>query len=316
VSAEPRNARQEAFARLDGLYETRVLEPSPPADESKMWFADDPTERGEVPAGRQVVSPVTSGDVLWHDLARDDPELAGWCAERWLGAWRPLGPAPVNLAGTRLALHRVAEHLMKPVREHANGKFGLRFTRGGFGTPFFGDDAQLRVEGTELVVQEGAEARGAPITTLAAGADLVGDELMPPGLNCSDEPLVVDEEAARFLADWYGFAASVLEQLRAEAGPELEGSRVQLWPEHFDIATELGAEDAGQRAGYGFSPSDEEHPEPYAYVVPWGDTPAGELWNAQGLSGAELSYAELLAADDQRANALEFMRARRDALTA
>src|SRR5256885_1014850 len=72
----------------------------------------------------------------------------------------------------------------------------------------------------------------------------------------------VDEDAARCLADWYGFAASVLEQLRAEAPAELEPSRVQLWPEHFDMSVELGPEAAGQRAGFGCSPGDAQHPEP------------------------------------------------------
>ena len=47
-----RNARQEAFERLGGRYEVRVLEPSPPAVDEEPWFADDPTARGDVPDGR------------------------------------------------------------------------------------------------------------------------------------------------------------------------------------------------------------------------------------------------------------------------
>ena len=38
------------------------------------------------------------------------------------------------------------------------------------------------------------------------------------------------------------------------------------------------------------------------------------LWNATGFRGAELSYAELLAAPDQRAAALEFFTTRKEAL--
>jgi len=30
----------------------------------------------------------------------------------------------------------------------------------------------------------------------------------------------------------------VLEELRAGTGPELDASRVQLWPEHFDLAAD------------------------------------------------------------------------------
>src|SRR2546421_700764 len=67
-----RNAREEAFERLGGRYEVRVLEPSPPAVDEAPWFADDPVARGEVPEGRQVVSPVATGDLRWDNLARDD----------------------------------------------------------------------------------------------------------------------------------------------------------------------------------------------------------------------------------------------------
>ena len=41
----------------------------------------------------------------------------------------------------------------------------------------------------------------------------------------------------------------------------------------------------------------------------------GELWNATGFRGAELTYAELLELRDQRLAALEFMRERIRALT-
>jgi hypothetical protein len=101
----------------------------------------------------------------------------------------------------------------------------------------------------------------------------------------------------------------VLEELRHGAGLALEPSRTQLWPEHFDVAVELGGEAAGQRAGYGVSPGDSNHPAPYLYVVPWGATPQGDRWQAISFSGAELSYDELLAAADQRSLALSFYRA-------
>ena len=306
--------RGEAFEAVGGRYETRVLEPSPPAVGEPPWFADDPVARGEPAGGREVVSPVGTGDLRWIELARGDARLADFCRERWLGPWRRLESLPPDFAETRLALHGVAEHVMKPAREHANGKFGLRFTRGGFGTPFFGDDAQLRVERGDLVVTEGSEERRGPVESLAGCASLVGP-LMPEGQELPDDPLTVDPAAAAALGDWFGFSASVLEELRAEAGPELEPSRVQLWPEHFDMAVELGSEGAGERAGYGCSPGDEEHPEPYIYVTPWTARPEGELWNATAFPGAEMSYAALLEAADQRETALEFFRVRLHALT-
>ena len=282
-----RNPRREAFERLGGRYEVRVLEPSPPAVADAPWFADDPTERGEVPAGREVVSPVSTGDVLWDSLAAADPELAAWCAERWLGAYPRLEAPPPTLVETRLRLHKLAETVMSPARERTNGKIALRYTRGGFGTPFFGDDEQFRVEGDELVFESAAGERR--------------------------ERIDVDAVSSRYLGDWYGFAASVLEELRAESAA-LDPSRVQLWPEHFDLATELGSEAAGLRAGYGASPGDELHEEPYLYVVPWdGERASGEIWNATAFRGAELPLSALLATGDQRALALDFFRRCRDA---
>jgi hypothetical protein len=309
-----RNARAEAEERLGGRYEARVLEPSPPPVTDGPWFADDPVARGETPGDRPIVSPVGNGDLRWDDLARDDPELAAWCADRWLGAHRRLGPTPATLTETRESLHAVGEQVASKAREHANSKIALRYTRGGFGTPFFGDDVQVRVEGTELVVQEGADERRAAITTLRAAGELIGAHLLPDDLELDDAPLALDAGAARFLGDWYGFAYSVLEELRAGADAALEPSRVQLWPEHFDASVELGSEAGGRRAGYGASPGDGEHPEPYLYVTPWSPPPDGELWNATAFRGADLPLAELLDADDQRTTALDFLRARLDAL--
>jgi hypothetical protein len=90
---------------------------------------------------------------------------------------------------------------------------------------------------------------------------------------------------------------------------------VLLWPEHFDIAMELGDEAAGKRANFGASPGDENHDEPYLYVGPSNpDLASGEPWNATGFRGAQLTYSELLAAEDQRRTALDFMRERYRAL--
>src|SRR5205823_9038130 len=144
-------------------------------------------------------------DLLWQDLAAADPALAEWCSDRWLAAWRRLGPVPENLASTRLALHRLAERVISPARSHANGKIGLRFTRGGFGTPFFAQDVQVRVEGTTLVVDSGSEERRAPITSLAAAAVHLGPNLLPDDDALDGETLDVDPAAASFLGEWYGF---------------------------------------------------------------------------------------------------------------
>jgi hypothetical protein len=260
-----------------------------------------------VPDGRQVVSPVTSGDILWSEVEGVDPV---WAADRWLGPYKPLEPAPGTLGESRRALHLLAERVISPARQRANGKIGVRWTLGGFGTPFFGADAQIRVEGAELVVDAAGEERRSEPRTVAEAAAAIGFDVN------DDAPLDIDPEASFFVGDWFGFTTSVLEQLRAEARPEWEASRVQIWPEHFDAALEIGAEQAEQRAALGGSPGDESHPEPYLYVAPWTARPSGELWQARDFPGAELPYAELIGAPEPRAVALEFFRVRLAALSA
>ncbi len=244
--------------------DVRVLEPSPPGIAEPPWFADDPTE------GRALDWSAE------HDV---DPE---WRRQRWLGPFGRLAELPRGYLQTRLALHELAAGTISPAREAVNGKIGLRWTLGGFGTPFFGADRQLRVEHAMLVRQEGERATREP---LGRG---------------------VEREAAAAIGEWFGFGTSVLEALRARH-PGLEPSRVQLWPEHFDVSLELGI--GAVRATYGGSPGDEGHYEPYLYVAPWGETPRGERWRARGFSGAELPYALLLEASSQRGLAIEFFEA-------
>jgi hypothetical protein len=282
------NPRAEAEDMLGGDYEARVLEPSPPSV-GPPGYTDDPVAPGEVPEGRDLVSPVHNrGDLTWDEIVEQEPDLGPWCAERWLGAWKRLEPLPGRFGETRDALHKVALAVVAPARKPEH-EISLRYTRGGFGTPFFeeaGVDCQVRVEGTDMIRQCGAEEIGEPL------------------------PTEVDEASSRSLGDFYGFACSVLEQLRADA-LETEGSWVRLWPEHFDIAVELGDDGAGKRANFGASPGDENHDEPYLYVGPFNtDLASGELWNATGFPGAELRYSELLAAEDQRRAALDFLRER------
>jgi hypothetical protein len=285
------NARAEAEDKLGGDYEARVLEPSPPAVTDPP-YSDDPIDPGEVPEGRELVSPVHNrGDHTWDEIAAEDPEIASWCAERWLGAWKRLEPLTGTFAQSRVALHKVAEAVVAPARK-PESEISLRYTRGGFGTPFFeedGVDCQVRIEHGQLVRQRGMDET---------------NERLPPE---------VDAAAASALGDFYGFACSVLEQLRADES-DGDPSLVRIWPEHFDIAVELGDEARGRRANLGASPGDDRHEEPYLYLAPWTAEVSGELWNAEGFNGAELSYSELLAAGDQRRAALDFMRERYSAL--
>jgi len=318
-----RDPRGEAAARLGGRHEVRVLEPSPPAVGEAPWFADDPV------AGGDVVPVERPGTRSWASLCAElgDTALVPFCLERWLGPWRRLEPLPATFARTRADLHAVAAHVLCPARHAATGRIGLRWTLGGFGTPFFGDDRQVRVERGVLV----ADDRPAPLTTLGEAAAFVGVTGGAPtggaptggaptgGFPTGGFPSTADSDpdrrldveplAASALGDWFGFCTSVLEQLRAEAGPADAAGRVQLWPEHFDVAVDLGEADG--RANFGGSPGDERHPEPYLYVGPWTVRP-GTFWNEP--FGASLPYAALVGAVDQRGAALQFLRTARDLL--
>lgn len=200
-------------------------------------------------------------------------------------------PLPTGFAAAVDELHHVAAEVVAPARKPDN-EIALEATPGGFGTPPFeweGVTQQVRVEGTELVRErDGKQER---------------------------EPLGVDAEAAAALARWYEFATELLDRLRGEAHVLEAPTKPILWPEHFDVAIEMGDEAKGRRATYGFSPGDGEHFEPYAYVAPWSEQ-AGPLWDARGFRGAELGYSLLLASGDPWLEALDFMRDRRDALGA
>jgi hypothetical protein len=300
------NPRREAWELLGGEYDVRVLEPSPPAVTTPPWYADDPLAG---PYGVRLVTPLSGLGRSWDELARERPGLADFCANRWLGAWRRLAPLPRAFVATRRSLHALAEHVVAPARHAANGKIGLRFIRRGFGTPYFGADRQVRVEVGRLVVDGAAHTPA----TLGEAASLAGVPLgMPPEVYLPATPaapdthLAVNPAAAEALGGWFGFGWSVLEQLRFD-GRALSPGRVQLWPEHFDPAVDLGEEAAGRRASFGASPGDDAHPEPYLYVSPWREH-AGAFWNDGAFGGASLRYATLLAADDQRETALAFFR--------
>ncbi len=316
-----RNARLEAQQVVGEGFDARVLEPSLPVVVDGEWFADDPVARGDVLPGRRIVSPVAGGDLTWDEWLADRPEHAPWAAARWLGAYRRLIRPPATLSETRLALHRLVVYVVSPARRQANGKIALRWTFGGVGTPFFGADEQVRVTDTRLVRQRGDTATAEPVTTLDRAASFVLDGPLDvawaepfdvPPLGDPEEELRLDPEATTFLGDWYGFAYSVLEALRADPA-SVQASRVQLWPEHFDAAFECLPDEQHRRAGFGASPGDAGVDEPYLYVSPWHFDEAlpSELWNATSFRGAILPLSEFIDAADQRGAALAFFRQRR-----
>jgi hypothetical protein len=331
-----RDARAEAQALVGADHRAVVLEPSPPAVTTGPFFADDPVapDGTDPGAGTAVVPRGLPGPLDWNAWLEADPARAvhrDWVSRSWLGADRDLPTPPPTLSATRTDLHRLAASVIAPVRHGANGKFGLRWTRGGFGTPFFAgpdrQDRQIRVEGTTLVDQRGGAdgtVRTSPITSLRAAADFLGATIDPetatehdsPPVGDTDEPLDVDEVASRFLGHWYGLAFAALEAVRADPG-SVDPSRPQLWPGHFDPAIEVGDDD--HRASYGASPGDTSIDEPYLYLSIWwpdriGVDPSDPAWNAPSFTGAVLRASEFPAGQDPVETAVGFWLAGRNRL--
>src|SRR5688572_2077494 len=149
---------------------------------------------------------------------------------------------------TRRSLQAVAEHVLAAALHGATGRIGLRPAPGGFGTPTFRSadgPRQLRVDGTELVACDDRGERRTGLTTLREAAAFVGiepgapvDVYRPTTPFDPDRPLAVDGPSAARIADWYALVHRALARLADELS-DRSPSAIQLWPEHFDIATTI-----------------------------------------------------------------------------
>jgi len=198
------------------------------------------------------------------------------------------------------------------------GHIGLRATPGGFATPTHGDPAvRLRIAGSALVY-EGPSAtayvkvNGSTLRDLAvfAGTDIggafsVGAQTID--LGDVDEPISVDARSALLLGDWYGLGWQILDTVLAGLPPSSTPAVIQLWPEHFDVGTNVGLT-SGARVNLGASAGDAYSDDPYLYVGPWGpERPGGDgYWNAP--FGAALSRTALLAGSDPLGDGAAFIR--------
>jgi hypothetical protein len=199
-----------------------------------------------------------------------------------------------SYGNTRDTLHVVAVHVLARRRFPFTGRFGLRPTPGGFGTPMFGDDEALRVSGTFLVrdrrSDKGSSSTalaipGTSLTDLARFADVdlsepfaVGRDT--PAIDDADEPLAITAPAAATVAEWYAFGARALDRLVGRLGSAGDAAMIELWPEHFDVATDVAVGDT--RANVGASPGDGYIAAPYLYIGPHSHARPGDpsFWNA------------------------------------
>ncbi len=221
---------------------------------------------------------------------------------------------PQNYVAEREDYHRVAYAVVSEARRVVTGRIGLRAIPGGFGTPLFGESQRVGVVGTKIIRHSGGTEASAELKTLASAGAFVGvspsdtqAEHDTVALGDINRALEVSAATGEFLASWFAFGTSALETTLALADASDDPAEIQLWPGHFDAATEIGSADAGQRATFGASPGDATHPEPYVYVGAWADIDAeNPYWNAKGFTGASLGYQELLDSPDPMEAATSF----------
>jgi hypothetical protein len=226
-----------------------------------------------------------------------------------------LDALPAEFEATRASMHQLAYFALSPARYRRVGKMGLRATTGGFGTPVF-DGELARVEEIQLVHESGEGIATALISTVREATRFLGVDYDPDWFTDFKDPLTpvdpdsdldIDESASVALGNWFDFGARSLEALRTHGGEDDDVSEVQLWPEHFDLATELGDADRGGRASYGASPGDAAHNQPYVYVAAWGEIDrAVRYWNDRAFNGASLGHEDLLASVDPVQTAVDF----------
>ena len=212
-------------------------------------------------------------------------------------------------ATTRTELHRVAAHVIARRRFLLTDRFGLRVTPGGFGTPLFGDDEVVRIDGTAVLREQRVDDRAVTSTHALAGATLrdvaafADVELDPafsvgtdtPELGDVDAPLAIDAASAAVMAEWYARGAEAVDACVAGLGAAGDPSVAQIWPEHFDLGTDVAA--GSGRANLGVSPGDGFSAEPYLYVGPRSADRPGDpaYWNVS--FGALATWSEITDAD-------------------
>lgn len=302
-----RNPKQEAQDFIDAnLTEPAgltayVLESSPPAQTEGPLFADLPLEISGDP--KTAITPTSAGAHQYEDYEA----LKEFASERWLGFLKPLPPLPSNWISQLEDAHRLAFGVISEARRLNNGKFGLRWVKDGFGTPFYGDNIQVRVTEGVITLQD-STVQVAPVTTLQAAGDFLG--LTPTGTQREgDSPELGDlnrelnfsKECNDFLGSWFGLATSAMEEINLRGS---DPAPIQIWPGHFDAATEVN--NGNNRCTFGASPGDHNHSEPYLYISPHVEIDkSNPFWNAESYSGAFLSLNDF-PQENQRQAILDF----------
>jgi hypothetical protein len=171
-------------------------------------------------------------------------------------------------ARTRRSLHGLAELVLAGPRYRQGGSIKLRVQRDGIRTR---DEPVVAVSGSSLVSADTrVDVDGLTFAQAAARVGLEAsrlDDVYGDGPQISpDEAIHLDPDGVRQVQHALALGDQALRRFDEAADPI-------LWPEHFDVAIDIG------EVTYGVSPGDGYVDRPYAYVSRPGRS-TGEFWNA------------------------------------
>jgi hypothetical protein len=192
---------------------------------------------------------------------------------------------------TRRSLHGLAELVLAGPRYREGGTIRLTVQPEGFRTR---DEPFVAVHGYALIAGDlTVDVNGLTFAQAAARLGLEAsrlDDVYSDGSKLDpDETIHLDPESVQQVAHALALGDRALRLFHGSADPI-------LWPEHFDVAIEIG------EVTYGVSPGDRYVDGPYAYVSRPGPF-TGEFWNAP--FGAAKPLAEL----DRATGIVDFFRA-------
>jgi Family of unknown function (DUF5996) len=245
-------------------------------------------------------------------------------------------------------LARAARAYVPPRPDDSHTNLGWDDTLDGFTTHQLknGMHLSLEIAGLTLVLHDDEKTAHTESFFLNGSTDVqarqwLGEQLGARGLDAQalDAPSsyempahAVTEGAAYDAADgaeslvelsgWFANAAFLLALVQKQMlGRKLAASDVRCWPHHFDLATlaSFPARDAGATAyvGAGLSPGDKYYDEPYFYVsvYPYPDSaalprlPKLGHWHTRAFTAAVLPARQIVAANNQKSAADEFLSA-------
>lgn len=243
-------------------------------------------------------------------------------------SWQTVGAvAPGALADSRVQLHWAAQVLGASAdrwiaARRDDSHTAMEWDRAGgalVGQPTAaGARLALRVADLTLIGREELALAG---RTLAEAMDWADRQLaaaagesprgvrardydMPPHPVANGAPFSPDSAALAELGRWYADGDFLVGDI---AAGQPGATEVRCWPHHFDIAAILYLDrdrppETARQIGFGLSPGDHHHAEPYFYLTPhpievdvtFPPLPSGGRWQRGGFTGAVLLASDLL----------------------